>query len=175
MFSPVSPKYGPTSPTQPAPNPPEFFRVRSSKATEGAVSTTFAIPGLSTIPSDSNKSQQTHKVTIAELNFSDVDLEWITVPKDTQSAFLSCKVKKHVGLPCASWPGERVLEWEFRFKIPDPARQSTGIVFLFSRRRSRYSHRIPSSVEEAKVVWSNLALPSRCEDEHHVVRASGDD
>lgn len=75
------------------PEPPNFFRGVDSHAAEGAVSTTFTIPGLSTIPSDSDEEQQTHKVSIAELDFDSVDLEWVTVPRDTPSAFLRCKVK----------------------------------------------------------------------------------
>ena len=64
------------------------MRVQASEALEGAVSATFTIPGLSSIPSDSDKSQQTHKVSISELEFSSVDFEWITVPKKITSAFL---------------------------------------------------------------------------------------
>ncbi|KAH8115728.1 hypothetical protein DFH11DRAFT_1507331 [Phellopilus nigrolimitatus] len=82
--------------------PPGFFRGRDSQATDGAVSTTFIITGLSTIPSGSNNEQQSHKVSIAELQFESTDLEWITVPKDVQSVFLRCKVKnttKYVLLP----------------------------------------------------------------------------
>lgn len=73
--------------------PPSFFRARDSEATAGAVSTTFSIPGLSTIPSDSDDAQQTHKVSIAELSFDSVDLEWVTVPKEIPSVFLQCRVK----------------------------------------------------------------------------------
>lgn len=84
------------------PQPAAPLRISASMATEGAVSATFSIPGLSTIPSDSDTSQQTHRVSVAELSFSNVDLEWITVPKDTASAFLRCKVKntsKYLLLP----------------------------------------------------------------------------
>lgn len=77
----------------PEPEPPGFFRGIESSATEGAVSTTFTIPGLSSIPSDSEKEQQTHKVSVAELLFNSVDLEWITVPRDNPSVFLRCKFK----------------------------------------------------------------------------------
>lgn len=73
--------------------PPSFFRSRDSEATAGAVSTTFSIPGLSTIPSDSANAQQTHKVSIAELSFDSVDLEWVTVPKEIPSVFLQCRVQ----------------------------------------------------------------------------------
>ena len=64
------------------------MRSQGSESVEGAVSTTFTIPGLSTIPSDSDDSQQTHKVSIAELEFDSVDFEWITVPKKIANAYL---------------------------------------------------------------------------------------
>ena len=64
------------------------IRAQASKALEGAVSATFTIPGLSSIPSDSDRSQQTHKVSISELEFSSVDFEWVAVPKKIASAFL---------------------------------------------------------------------------------------
>lgn len=85
--------YGGFSANAPS-QPPNFFPVQGTTATEGAMSTTFSIPGLSSIPSDSQDSQQTHKVSIAELKFtSGIELEWIAVPKEVASAFLRCKVK----------------------------------------------------------------------------------
>jgi hypothetical protein len=68
--------------------PPDFFAPNNSNATDGAVSTTFIISGVSTIPSASDDGQQTHKVSIAELDFSSVDMQWITVPKEVTSVFL---------------------------------------------------------------------------------------
>lgn len=73
--------------------PPTFFRGRDSTTTEGAVSATFLIPGRSSIPSDSDSSSQTHKVSIAEIPFQCVDLEWITVPKDIASVFLRVSIR----------------------------------------------------------------------------------
>ena len=64
------------------------MRAQATETAEGAVSATFTIPGLSTIPSDSDGSQQTHKVSIAELEFNSVEIEWISVPKKIASAFL---------------------------------------------------------------------------------------
>ncbi|KZV96559.1 hypothetical protein EXIGLDRAFT_833529 [Exidia glandulosa HHB12029] len=74
-------------------SPPQMMRMRSAAVTESAVSSTFAIEGLSTIPTDTDDASQTHKVSIAELTFTSVDLEWITVPKEVSSVFLQCKVK----------------------------------------------------------------------------------
>jgi hypothetical protein len=77
--------------------PPGFFRAQDSETMEGALSTTFGIPGLSTIPSDKldldgeSDDLQTHKVSIAELEFKSVELEWIAVPKDVSSAFLQVR------------------------------------------------------------------------------------
>ncbi|TDL17687.1 hypothetical protein BD410DRAFT_794164 [Rickenella mellea] len=73
--------------------PPNFFAALPSVASDGAVSMTFTIPGLSSVPNDPMSNPQTHKVSVAELAFSSVDLEWITVPKEIPSVFLQCKVK----------------------------------------------------------------------------------
>ncbi|KAB5591408.1 Protein F37C4,5 [Ceratobasidium theobromae] len=57
-------------------------------ATADVLSSTFAIPGRSDIPSD----QASHKVVITVLDFP-ADLEWICVPREKDSVFLTCKVK----------------------------------------------------------------------------------
>lgn len=102
------------------PKPPGFFRGMESNAAEGAVSTTFSIPGLSTIPSDSDKEKQTHKVTIAELQFDLVELEWITVPKDTSSVFLRCKVKNNSKFVLLSGQANIFLNGSFEAKSSIP-------------------------------------------------------
>jgi hypothetical protein len=68
------------------------FAVPEALAIEGAISTSYIIDGLSTIPSDTDLTAQAHKVTVAVVDLA-ADLEWITVPKDTPSAFLQAKVK----------------------------------------------------------------------------------
>ena len=68
--------------------PQAFFVPNNSNAVDGAVSTTFVIPGLSCIPTATDDSQQTHKVSISEINFDTVDMEWIAVPKGTTKVFL---------------------------------------------------------------------------------------
>ncbi|KAG8949598.1 hypothetical protein FRC00_008062 [Tulasnella sp. 408] len=73
----------------------------TAEAVEGATSTTFAIAGRSTIPSDGDQGGQTHKVSIAFIDLQ-ASLEWITIPKLQQTAFLRCKVKntsQYVFLP----------------------------------------------------------------------------
>ncbi|CAE6427315.1 unnamed protein product [Rhizoctonia solani] len=56
-------------------------------ATAGVLSATFAIPGRSDIPSD----ESSHKVMVAVLDLG-ADLEWICIPREKESVFLTCKV-----------------------------------------------------------------------------------
>ncbi|CAE6486522.1 unnamed protein product, partial [Rhizoctonia solani] len=53
----------------------------------GVLNTTFGIPGRSDIPSD----EASHKVVIAVLDLQ-ADLEWVCVPREKESVFLTCKV-----------------------------------------------------------------------------------
>jgi len=71
--------------------PPAFFE-QTEAAVEGVVSTSFVIESLATIPSNTDKSTQAHKVTIAVIDLS-ADLQWVSVPKEAPSAFLQAKVK----------------------------------------------------------------------------------
>lgn len=71
---------------------PAFFEQAEARAIEGVVSTSFVIESLATIPSDTDKSTQAHQVTIAVIDLS-ADLQWVSVPKETSSAFLQAKVK----------------------------------------------------------------------------------
>ncbi|CAE6489182.1 unnamed protein product, partial [Rhizoctonia solani] len=56
-------------------------------ATAGVLSATFGIPGRSDIPSDGGS----HKVVVAVLDL-EAELEWICVPREKESVFLTCKV-----------------------------------------------------------------------------------
>ncbi|KAJ1303580.1 hypothetical protein OPQ81_011763 [Rhizoctonia solani] len=56
-------------------------------ATAGVLSANFGIPSRSDIPSD----EGSHKVVIAVLDLN-ADLEWICVPREKESVFLTCKV-----------------------------------------------------------------------------------
>ncbi|CAE6410488.1 unnamed protein product [Rhizoctonia solani] len=56
-------------------------------ATAGVLSATFGIPGRSDIPSD----EGSHKVVVAVLDL-EAELEWICVPREKESVFLTCKV-----------------------------------------------------------------------------------
>jgi uncharacterized protein (TIGR02231 family) len=69
-----------------------FFEQAEARAVEGVVSTSFVIESLATIPSNTDKSTQAHKVTIAVIDLS-ADLQWVSVPKEAPSAFLQAKVK----------------------------------------------------------------------------------
>lgn len=71
---------------------PAFFEQAEARPVEGVVSTSFVIESLATIPSNTDKSTQAHKVTIAVIDLS-ADLQWVSVPKEAPSAFLQAKVK----------------------------------------------------------------------------------
>ncbi|KAH7099564.1 hypothetical protein BKA62DRAFT_709371 [Auriculariales sp. MPI-PUGE-AT-0066] len=101
---PQSPAYSPTSPAYSPTGAPPMMRFQAAMVTESAVSATFAIEGLSTIPSDSDTDSQTHKVSIAELQLSKVELEWISVPKEQECVFLQCKVKNTSDYPLLPGP-----------------------------------------------------------------------
>ncbi|CAE6450532.1 hypothetical protein ACGC1H_003469 [Rhizoctonia solani] len=60
---------------------------KAQVASTGLLNTTFGIPGRSDIPSD----QGSHKVVIAVLELK-ADLEWVCVPREKDSVFLTCKV-----------------------------------------------------------------------------------
>jgi len=59
---------------------------------EHGTSVSFAISGLSTIPSDGRNGQQTHKVSIAVIELHP-QIEWISVPKIKDSVFMRCRVR----------------------------------------------------------------------------------
>jgi len=61
---------------------------RKVTVTEGAISSSYEIAGLSTIPSDGSE----HKVTITVVDL-DAKLAWISAPRSTSTAFLQCRVK----------------------------------------------------------------------------------
>ncbi|KIM32689.1 hypothetical protein M408DRAFT_20058 [Serendipita vermifera MAFF 305830] len=75
-----------------ADEPSFFFAHQDTIAVEGAMSTSYIIEGLSTIPSDTDATSQAHKVTVAVVDLT-ADLEWIAVPKEQPSAFLRARVK----------------------------------------------------------------------------------
>ncbi|CAE6405562.1 unnamed protein product [Rhizoctonia solani] len=105
-LGPTSPAYSPTSlaymPTSPCFSPqqammapygappvaPPPMTVRQAHVeSAGVLNTTFGIAGRSDIPSD----EGSHKVVIAVLDLQ-ADLEWICVPREKESVFLTCKV-----------------------------------------------------------------------------------
>ncbi|KZS95495.1 hypothetical protein SISNIDRAFT_473601 [Sistotremastrum niveocremeum HHB9708] len=77
----------------PSPPPPPFMATVQAATTQGAVSATFLIEGVSSIPSGDDDDAQSHKVTIATLAFENVTLEWIGIPRELPSVFLQCRVK----------------------------------------------------------------------------------
>ncbi|KDN49256.1 hypothetical protein RSAG8_01958, partial [Rhizoctonia solani AG-8 WAC10335] len=105
MYSPASPAYSPTSPcfspsgplgmtpydtwgvASRAYEPPPMTIRQAHVESAGVLNTTFGIPGRSDIPSD----EGSHKVVIAVLELQ-ADLEWVCVPREKESVFLTCKV-----------------------------------------------------------------------------------
>jgi len=86
---------GPSPAGAPPPPAPRFMAHAGSKVTgsrEG-FSSAFVIDGLSNIPSDTDESTESHKVTISVVELQNVDLEWVTVPKQSPSVFLKARVK----------------------------------------------------------------------------------
>ncbi|KAG8729594.1 hypothetical protein FRC11_008416 [Ceratobasidium sp. 423] len=69
-----------------APLPPMALRQAHVEST-GVLNTTFGIPGRSDIPSD----EGSHKVVIVVLDLQ-AELEWVCVPREKESVFLTCKV-----------------------------------------------------------------------------------
>ncbi|CAE7151124.1 unnamed protein product [Rhizoctonia solani] len=66
---------------------PQMTVRQAHVATAGVLSATFGIPGRSDIPSD----EGSHKVVVAVLDL-EAELEWICVPREKESVFLTCKV-----------------------------------------------------------------------------------
>ncbi|EJD47257.1 hypothetical protein AURDEDRAFT_184088 [Auricularia subglabra TFB-10046 SS5] len=104
---------------------PAPLRMRDTAVGESAVSATFAIDGLSTIPSDTDNVSQTHKVSIVELALSNIDLEWVTVPKEVPTVFVQCKVKNTSDYPFLTGPASVYMGNSFvsRSLIPNVSPQ----------------------------------------------------
>lgn len=68
--------------------PPPVMAMRQAHVeSTGVLNTTFGIPGRSDIPSD----EGSHKVVIAVLDLQ-ADLEWVCVPREKESVFLTVSV-----------------------------------------------------------------------------------
>ncbi|EUC54520.1 mucoidy inhibitor A, partial [Rhizoctonia solani AG-3 Rhs1AP] len=66
---------------------PQMASRKAHVATAGVLSATFSIPGRSDIPSE----EGSHKVVVAVLDL-EAELEWICVPREKESVFLTCNV-----------------------------------------------------------------------------------
>ncbi|EUC54492.1 mucoidy inhibitor A, putative, partial [Rhizoctonia solani AG-3 Rhs1AP] len=66
---------------------PQMASRKAHVATAGVLSATFGIPGRSDIPSE----EGSHKVVVAVLDL-EAELEWICVPREKESVFLTCNV-----------------------------------------------------------------------------------
>ncbi|KZT61875.1 hypothetical protein CALCODRAFT_479632 [Calocera cornea HHB12733] len=104
------------------PAPKAFMVVPTAQAREGAISASFFIEGLSSIPSDG----ATHKVAIAVLDLT-AKLEWIAVPKLNTSAFLQCQITNSSTYVLLAGPSNVFLDGSFvaKSQIPYASPQDT--------------------------------------------------
>ncbi|KAF8148202.1 hypothetical protein B0H34DRAFT_833314 [Crassisporium funariophilum] len=88
-LSPTSPRYSPPSPTF-SPQRPKLPMIQTSAevSSKGNVAATFRVPGLITVPSDSQK----HNVSITQLEFN-ARLIWYAIPKLDTRTHLKAKFK----------------------------------------------------------------------------------
>ena len=70
----------------------EYMEEKQARVETGVLTTSFAIDGKSTIPSNAKGDETSHHVAITLLDFS-ADLEWIIIPREQQSAFLQAKIR----------------------------------------------------------------------------------
>lgn len=70
----------------------EYMEKKEARVETGVLTTSFAIDGKSTIPSNAKGDETSHHVAITVLDFS-ADLEWIVIPREQQSAFLQAKIR----------------------------------------------------------------------------------
>jgi len=70
----------------------DYMTEKQARVETGVLTTSFAIDGKSTIPSNAQGDDTSHHVAITVLDFS-ADLEWIVIPREQQSAFLQAKIR----------------------------------------------------------------------------------
>lgn len=70
----------------------DYMTEKQARVESGVLTTSFAIDGKSTIPSNARGDDTSHQVAITVLNFT-ADLEWIAIPREQQSAFLQAKIR----------------------------------------------------------------------------------
>ena len=70
----------------------DYMMEKQARVESGVLTTSFAIDGKSTIPSNAQGDDTSHQVAITVLDFS-ADLEWIVIPREQQCAFLQAKVR----------------------------------------------------------------------------------
>jgi len=69
-----------------------YMMEKQARVESGVLTTSFAIDGKSTIPSNAQGDDTSHQVAITVLDFS-ADLEWVVIPREQQSAFLQAKIR----------------------------------------------------------------------------------
>lgn len=66
----------------------KFPQIFDTNASNGTISTSLTVPGLSTIHSSQHVNPETHIIRLSRLTTEPVDTEWITVPKHDPTVFL---------------------------------------------------------------------------------------
>lgn len=135
----------------------EYMMEKQARVESGVLTTSFAIDGKSTIPSNARGDDTSHQVAITVLDFS-ADLEWIVVPREQQSAFLQAKVRNKSEYLLLPGQANIFLDDNFVAKSPIPVRFSMSpIVRLYDRTYdvfSMYPQTKLSAYLSDKIQWS---------------------
>ena len=99
----------------------EYMMEKQARVESGVLTTSFAIDGKSTIPSNAQGDDTSHQVAITVLDFS-ADLEWIVVPREQQSAFLQAKIRNKSEYLLLPGQANIFLDDNFVAKSPIPVR-----------------------------------------------------
>ena len=99
----------------------DYMMEKQARVESGVLTTSFAIDGKSTIPSNAQGDHTSHQVAITVLDFS-ADLEWIVVPREQQSAFLQAKIRNKSEYLLLPGQANIFLDDNFVAKSPIPVR-----------------------------------------------------
>ncbi|KAG6811234.1 hypothetical protein H0H92_008404 [Tricholoma furcatifolium] len=99
----------------PAAPPPRIVQRTMDVSSKGAVSATFQVPGLITVPSDG----VVHNVTIVELRLG-ATMSWVCVPKIDTKVHISAKIKNSSQYTLLSGEGSIYIDGSFtsRSRVP---------------------------------------------------------
>lgn len=99
----------------------EYMEEKQARVETGVLTTSFAIDGKSTIPSNAKGDNTSHHVAITVLDFS-ADLEWVVIPREQQSAFLQAKIRNNSEYLLLPGQANIFLDDNFVAKSPIPVR-----------------------------------------------------